>query len=109
VNHWWEVSAQCVDRALRQAVPRFLFTFLERTSVKCKPAQYVGTPQNEYAIVALGTGCDTIEDPSLPPIKAERILSALPSGVKGICILDKIRDITGVPSVLGLNEPMAWP
>jgi hypothetical protein len=28
--------------------------------------------------------------------------------VKGICILDKIRDITAVPSVLGLKELMDW-
>jgi pyruvate-ferredoxin/flavodoxin oxidoreductase len=85
---------------------------------KYKPVQYVGTQQDEYAVVALGSGCDTIEEyirthPGsrigllkihlYRPFKANRILAALPASVKRLCVLDKVRDITGVREPLFLD------
>lgn len=85
---------------------------------KYKPIQYIGTPDDEYAVVMLGSGNDTVEEyikthPGCKigllkvhlyrPFKAQRILNALPVSVKRVCVMDKVRDITGVREPLYLD------
>ncbi|OHS98215.1 pyruvate:ferredoxin oxidoreductase A [Tritrichomonas foetus] len=96
---------------LDQEVESMMDRFGQLTGRHYKPVQYVGSPDDEYAIVMLGSGNDTVEEyiRSHPgckiglvkihlyrPFKADRILQALPVSVKRVCVMDKIRDITGV-------------
>ena len=92
--------------------------FAKLTGRHYKPMQYVGTPNDQYAVVMLGSGNDTVEEyikthPGCGiglvkihlyrPFKAERLLRALPPSVKRICVMDKVRDITGVREPLFLD------
>lgn len=83
-----------------------------------KPIQYIGTQDDDFAVVMLGSGNDTVEEyikthPGCKigllkihlyrPFKAQRILNALPVSVKRVCVMDKVRDITGVREPLYLD------
>ena len=103
---------------LDNEVENMMDRFGKLTGRYYKPIQYVGTPNDEYAIVMLGSGNDTVEEyirthPECKiglvkihlyrPFKADRILAALPKSVKRICVMDKVRDITGVREPLFLD------
>ncbi|KAH0796070.1 pyruvate:ferredoxin (flavodoxin) oxidoreductase [Histomonas meleagridis] len=107
---------------LDKEVEDMMDRFAKLTGRHYKPVQYVGTPNDEYAIVMLGSGNDTVEEyirthPGCKiglvkihlyrPFKAERILAALPPSVKRICVMDKVRDITGVREPLYLDVAAA--
>lgn len=103
---------------LDQEIEKMMDRLGDLTGRHYKPIQYVGTPNDEYAIVMLGSGNDTVEEyvrthPGCGigllkihlyrPFKASRILEALPTSVKRVCVMDKVRDITGVREPLYLD------
>jgi pyruvate-ferredoxin/flavodoxin oxidoreductase len=80
---------------------------------KYAQAQSIGTPEDEYAVIILDSGCDTVEEyikmhPGCKiglvkihldrPFKTNRLLEALPLSVKRIIVLNKIRDSQGSAS-----------
>ena len=97
-----EIVQQCMDK------------FAQLTGRQYKLVDYVGDPNAENVIVAMGSACETIEEtlPYLPaglglvkvhlfrPFPKDAFLAALPKTVKRIAVLDRCKE----PGSLG--EPL---
>jgi pyruvate-ferredoxin/flavodoxin oxidoreductase len=104
-----------------EAVPGIVETVMDKVSKlvgrEYKPFNYVGAPDAQKVIVAMGSGCDTIEETVnylnargaklglikvrlYRPFCAERFLAALPKTCKMLAVLDRTKE----PGALG--EPL---
>lgn len=111
-------QAREAANGLYDAVPSIVADVMEQfeqlTGRKYGLVDYVGNPNAENVIVAMGSACETIEEalPYLPsnigllkvhlyrPFPAEAFLAALPKTVKKIAVLDRTKE----PGALG--EPL---
>jgi len=107
---WQSVEAPNKDFAkLPGQLADMMQRFGKLTGRYYQPMQYVGTQNDEAAIVMMGSGCDTVEEfvrthPQSKlgllkihlyrPFSAELINDLLPSTVKKVCVLDKVHEVT---------------
>jgi len=104
------------------AAPGIIAETMETVAAKIgrayKPFDYVGHPEAEHVIVAMGSGCETIEETITwlnekrgmklglvkvrvyRPFSAEYMLNVLPASVKNIAVLDRTKE----PGAIG--EPL---
>ncbi len=104
-----------------QATPAIVQQMMDVVSAKCGRSyhlfDYVGAPDAEYVLVAMGSGCETIEEAInklnamgkkyglvkvrlYRPFVAQAFINALPKTVKKIAVLDRTKE----PGSLG--EPL---
>ncbi len=86
-----------------------------------QPLEYVGHPEAEYITIAMGSGCETIEETITflnkernmklglikvhlyRPFSIDHFLSVLPSTVKGIAVLDRTKEPGSIGEPLYLD------
>ena len=96
-------------------VQKYMDIVGKKTGRHFKLFDYVGHPQAEKIIVAMGSACETIEEtvtylncrqtradqgPPLPALPLQALVAALPQSVKKIAVLDRTKE----PGALG--EPL---
>ena len=103
--------------AIPSIVEKYMQSFAKLTGRSYKLFDYVGAPDAEHIIIAMGSACETIAE-TLPklngkyglikvrlyrPFSTEHLLSALPKTVKTITVLDRTKENGAVGDPLYLD------
>ncbi len=114
-----EAANKIID-AIPDIVQKYMDKFAKETGRKYKLFDYVGAPDAEHIIIAMGSGCEAIEE-TLPklngkyglikvrlfrPFSVKHFMSAMPKTVKTITVLDRTKEngATGDPLYLDINS-----
>jgi len=110
-------AANSYINAIPQIVEKYMQDFAKLTGRKYQLFDYVGDPNAEHIIIAMGSACETIAE-TLPklngkyglikvrlyrPFSAEHLLAALPQTVKTITVLDRTKENGAVGDPLYLD------
>ena len=117
VNKYYEAAPAIVEKCMK--------TFAEKTGREYKLFEYVGDPNAEKLIIAMGSGVETIEETVgylnkqgekvgalkvrlYRPWSTEHIKAAIPSSVKKIAVLDRTKEpgAPGEPLYLDVNAAL---
>ena len=100
-NPYWDVAADIVDQYMQKVG--------DLTGRHYRPFDYVGHPQAEHIIIAMGSGCETIEETVnyfagqgekiglvkvrlYRPFDNARLFAAIPPTVKRLAVLDRTKE-----------------
>ena len=110
-------AANSYINAIPQIVEKYMRDFAKLTGRKYQLFDYVGDPNAEHIIIAMGSACETIAE-TLPklngkyglikvrlyrPFSAKHLLAALPKTVKTITVLDRTKENGAVGDPLYLD------